>query len=237
MKTRVIILVAFFCSVAEQAHAQFNLSLTSGINNTAYGIGTNLLTRFPNQVSIPVGLDVQYAFGQHAKPVFVAFRAGVSYLSSGYSYLKSDPTLSFSNSSEMVKKYLRVPITLRLYFQPMPLVDRFTLFVGGGVSLHKPLSIELTEVYSSSNSTVKDSKDLSSLAPSSYLFSVLEAGLSYRRIQVSFRFGRSTGNMFIAGFDKNWKVPAANSYYLSQHKEPGDAYEKHRELVLAFKLF
>lgn len=237
MKTRLIITVALICCATKLAHAQFNLSLTSGINNTAYGVGTNLLTRFPNQVSIPVGLDVQYAFGQRAKPVFVAFRAGVSYLSSGYSYFKSDPTLSFSNSSEMVKKYLRIPITLRLYFQPMPLVDRFTLFVGGGVSLHKPLSIELTEVYTSGNSTAKDSKDLSSLAPSTYLFSVLEAGLSYRRIQISFRFGMSTGNMFIAGLDKNWKVPSANSYYLTQHKEPGDAYEKHRELVIAFKLF
>lgn len=238
MKKRNII-ATFILSVVVNmvAQAQFNVSLTSGINNTAYGVGENLLTRFPNQASIPIGLDMQLSIHKHAKSSYVALRTGASYLHSGYDYFRNDPTLSFSTSSELSKKYLRIPFTIRVYFQPMPLVERFTLFIGGGVSIHKPLSIELSETYTTGAKTVKDTREVSSLASATYVFGLVEAGVSYRRLQVSFRFGQSTTNMYIAGIDRTWKVPSSQSYYLTQHREAGEGYEKHRELVLSIQIF
>nr|MCU0368615.1 hypothetical protein [Cyclobacteriaceae bacterium] len=70
-------------------------------------------------------------------------------------------------------------------------------------------------------------------------FSIVEFGVAYKRIEVSFRIQSSLESLYMKELEGNWGVPTEYSEYFERHQteSPIESKEAILELMLSFKLF
>jgi len=242
MKNKSILTILFILIYWPLA-AQFNMHVTTSFASTRYypNLPTvNLLTVFPDKATFTIGAEAEFKIrGPKKKQAYLAFRSGVSFLKAGYEYVQVFPEDDFEATSILEKDYLRIPVIARLYYQPMPLVDHFTLFLGGGVVINKVQNISLSESYISPSEKYADSQNVLAYSKPQYLFSIVEMGVAYKRIEVSFRIQSALESLYMEGLEGNWGVPNEYSEYFERHlsESPIESTEKILELTVSYKIF
>lgn len=243
MKNKPILTTLLFILISWPLAAQFHLHLTTSFASTGYNPNlptVNVLYAFPSKNSFTFGAEAEYKIrGQKKGQTYLSLRSGVSYLKAGYQYVNVFPDSDLEITSVLEKDYLRIPVIARLYHQPMPLVDHFVVFIGGGVVVNRVTHINLSESYISSFENHSDSQDVSAYSKTQYLFSIAELGLAFKRIEVSFRIQSSLENLYMKELEGNWGVPTEFSEYFKRHQteSPIESKEGILELAVSFKIF
>jgi hypothetical protein len=247
-KRNFIFTVLFF--VTTSAWAQIHLMPFVGINSTKLLLGDE----YQNGGNyIFGGVEVQGRL--KAKKIsawHVSVVTGASYLSNGYynNNLFSFPGVSFYSAklTDLSTQYVQVPLTIRLNWQPFPLVEEFQVFFGAGVVDNFLLKAHLTEKTTSVTFSTdifappltahyEDSRDVTDLAAKQSLFSRFEFGFRFKHVQVSYRLSRSLNDMYLTGLENVWKIPASSSAYISGHDTAGSTKAKYSELTIGYRIF
>ena len=183
-------------------------------------------------------------------PVHFSLVSGASYLANGFfenSQFSIVGTYS-AHTIDLTTSYVQLPFVVRLNWQPFPLVEDFHFFMGAGLSYNLLLKAHLAEkttkvsfnsdIYSLSQTTqYQDSQDITKLGVKNSVFSRIELGTRFKRIQVAFRISVSLKDMYYKGLENVWKIPAKESGYISGHTYAGTTHEKYSELVIGYRIF
>ncbi|HEY5690043.1 MAG TPA: hypothetical protein VIS49_01185 [Cyclobacteriaceae bacterium] len=245
-----IIIALFTVTTFTSSLAQINVVPYAGINATkmyepflGYQKGGNFGI---------IGLDIEL----RKKPathqnIYATMTIGVSYLKNGF--YQSDnfgfgTFLYTASVTDRQMEYIQFPVTVRLNWQPFPLVEDWRLFFGAGLTNSMLMSARLSEKYTSvfiSSDLLappvtrhyEDSRDVTDLGKKSSLFTRIELGMIYKRTQVSVRFSKSITNLYYEGIEQTWQIPADDSEYLQANSEDGGIFEKYTEVVIGLRIF
>ena len=167
---------------------------------------------------------------------------GVYYLKNGYqesyyyTFFSGTPKPVYSS---LETKYVEVPVQLRLYIQPLPLIESWTLFFGGGISNNILLDATLDELtveetFGFGIKTYQDNANITEHGQKNYLFSTLEVGMMVKRFRISIRQKKSFQDMYFFGLNGNWDIPSDRSTYMFNHGKTGKLMERHIEILIGF---
>ncbi len=236
--------------VAHAATGQVHLTPFIGINSTSMTKGIFGYEKGGNYIFGGIELEGRLK-PKKISPLHVSLVTGVSYLSNGY-YENSLFALSSiyysASKTDLATRYVQVPIMIKLNWQPFPLVEDFNFFLGAGVSNNILTQARLTENVSKvlfttdifsppQTSHYEDSKDITQFGIKNSLFMRFDAGLRYKRLHIAYRLSMSTGDMYFAGLEKTWAIPASESGYISGHTSAGSTNLKYSELVIGCRIF
>lgn len=253
MKVKVIILMCLL--IALNIHGQKRLSITPfvGINSTKMNMTDATYQKYERGGDFFLaGFETQVLLtNKHKRFGFFAL-TGASYLANGY---RSSGGIKFSNlfysyrSIDLKQKFVQIPVVLKLSWQPLPLIDDFTVFTGAGVNFNLLQEATLTEdaIEYFDNSDVmnpppvtnnySDKADITDMGRPVSLFRRWEVGINYKRVQISWRMTTSMQDIYYVGLENNWDVPQSNSIYLSARDLNGKIREKYVEIALGFRIF
>jgi len=223
------------------AEAQFNASAVLGFNNTS--IGSSKESKLPTSRQLTVGLEVEALLkGKHLRSTYFSLNTGVYYLKNGYK--ESYYYTLFTGTprpiySSLETTYVEIPLQLRLHIQPLPLIESWTIFFGGGISNNILLDASLNELtveegFGTGIQTYSDNQTITDYGKKSYLFSTLEIGMMVNRFRIIIRKKTSLQDMYFEGLTGNWGVPADRSTYMVNHDNTGKLTERHIEVLVAF---
>ena len=186
----------------------------------------------------------------------ISLVTGASYLANGfytnqlfaydlgyYKYFKAQNT-------DLTTRYIQIPFELKFNYQPFPLIEDFTIFFGGGVTLNYLQKATLTEKTTEVKDfglntpitppvtvTYEDSRDITSLGVKQSLFTRFEIGMKYNRIHLAFRLSTSLQDMYYSGLQNNWNIPETYSYYINSHNQSGKTTIKSSEFVVGYRIY
>ncbi|MBL7872231.1 MAG: hypothetical protein JNM78_11505 [Cyclobacteriaceae bacterium] len=236
------IFVLLLCVLlASKAISQFRATAILGLNNTS--IGSSATIKLPTSRQLTGGLEIETLLrGKHLRSAYLSLNTGAFYLKNGfeesyyYTFFGGDKKPIYSS---LETSYLMVPLQGRLYLQPLPLIESWTIFIGGGVSANLLLDASLNELtveetFGSGVKTYSDNKNIKNYGEKYYLFSVLEIGMMIKRFKIIFRQKKSLQDMYFSGLDGNWKIPPDRSTYMINHKATGKLTERHIEILVGF---
>jgi len=245
-----IIITVIFVGASIGLIAQVNIIPFAGVNSTrmyqSYGYekgGTYGIA----------GLEIELRKKPKTQNSFYAtLVTGLSYLNNGYykseNFSYNAISLYTASITDRQMEYIQVPIILKLNWQPFPLVEDWKMFLGIGVSNSILLRAHLAESYTRVilNNDIsappvtehyEDKLNVTRLGVNHSLFTRIDVGMIYKRIQLSFRFSKAITNLYYTGLEKSWKVPADNSQYLKANTDNGGTFEKYTEIVVGYRLF
>lgn len=249
------LIVPFCLLIAVATYAQRRLSITpfAGINSTKMNMSDANIQKYERGGNFFfAGIETQVLLTDKRKRLGVLALTGATYLANGY---RSSGGIKFSDvfysyrSIDLTQKYVQLPVVLKLNWQPLPLIDEFSLFVGAGINfnlLQKALltekAIEYFDEYDVMDPppvahTYSDTQDISAMGRSVSIFGRWEVGINYKRVQISWRMTTSMQDMFYRGLENNWGVPQSNSTYLSARDMNGKIKEKYVELTFGYRIF
>lgn len=242
-------MVVVFLFLAFTATGQIYITPFAGISSTRLKLGFD----YKNGGNYPVaGLEIEGRLKPHKISSFhFAFVTGASYLANGYyeNDLFSIGTSFYeSRNTNLTTTYLQIPLMLKLYWQPFPLMEDFQFYFGAGVSNNFLLKSHLTEkstnvffstdIFAPPQTTeYQDSRDITNLGVKSSLFSRIDFGVRFKRVQVALRISVSFQDMYYQGLENVWAIPAKESAYISGHTSAGTTKEKYSELVVGYRIF
>ncbi len=249
MKRSTLLLVVILCFRIHLLNAQVNITPYAGMNSTK--MNDHFLGFEKGGSFAFVGVEVELRLKPRVhRPVYPTLVTGISYLKNGF--INSDNfsigQLSYIASiTDRKMEYVRIPVVVRLHWQPFPLVEEWTLFVGAGVSNNVLLSAHLREKYTSVlissdllappvTEQYQDSRDVTDLGKKQSLFTQFEVGMAYKKVQVSFRVSKSVTDLYYTGLENSWGLPADESDYLKAYNADGRIAEKYVEITLGYKL-
>ena len=250
MNMRIFVVIAFITAFSFTGMTQVNVIPYAGLNTTRMYqpfIGYQKGGSF-GLFGLDIELRKRPSSHQHIYPTMAI---GVSYLKNGF--YQSDNfgfgTFFYTASvTDRQMEYVQFPVTVRLNWQPFPLVEDWKLFIGAGVSSSLLLSAHLSEAYTSImmssdllappvTKQYEDSRDVTDLGKKSSMFTRIELGMMYRRVQVSVRYSKSITDLYYQGIEQNWQIPADDSEYLQANNEDGGIFEKYSEIVIGVRIF
>lgn len=244
------IITIIFVSLSIGLIAQVNIIPFAGVNSTrmyqSYGYqkgGTYGI----------VGLEIELRKPPKAhKPVYLTLSTGLSYLNNGYykSTNFSFNAVSFyiASITDRQMEYMQVPIMLKLNWQPFPLVEEWKMFLGFGVSNSFLLKSRLAESYTkvTLNNDIsappvtehyEDQLNITRIGVNHSLFTRIDVGMIYKRIQLSFRVSRSITDLYAKGIEMSWSVPTEHSEYITANQTIGGTFERYTEIVVGLRVF
>jgi predicted DNA binding CopG/RHH family protein len=245
-KSVAILLLILTYSVSGQIH----LTPFVGLNSTRMTTGLFGYENGGNYIFGGIELEGRLK-PKKISPFHLSVVTGVSYLNNGFfeNSLFSFSSLVYTASrTDLTTQYVQIPLMVKLNWQPFPLVEDFYVFMGGGVSNNMLLKAHLAENYTTSILTFdiyslpqtthyEDSQDITQYGVKNSLFTRMDFGLRYKKIQIAFRLSLSTADMYYKGLENTWGVPATKSGYISGHTSAGSTKEKYSELVIGYRLF
>lgn len=229
--------------------AQVNIIPYAGMNSTRIYDGI----LYQNGGAFWVaGMELQLALKpKRSGRIHVSLATGASYLRNGFYYSGnfSYTALDFYTQriTDLRTEYLQIPVTLRLNWEPFPLVEDWKIFLGLGIChntlIKSVLSEKYTEVTLNADvlappevASYEDSRDVTGYGEKSSLFRRIELGMKYKRLQVTYRLSRSMTDLYRTGLEDEWNVPDEDSWYINAYQDSGKIIEKHTELVVGFRL-
>lgn len=188
--------------------------------------------------------------GKERKALYLSVATGASYLNNGFYYSSNIAytavNLYIQRISDLKTRYLQVPITVRLNWQPFPLVEEWMVFLGLGACHNTLIEATLEEKYTEvmlnadilatpQVTNYQDRGNITAYGEKTSLFGRVELGMKYKRLQVSYRLSRSFTEMYRTGLEADWAVPDEESWYIDAYHDAGKIIEKHAELVVGFR--
>jgi hypothetical protein len=246
-KTITLSLWIMLWHVASQA--QVNLTPYVGMNSTRIYDGIS----FENGGAFVVtGLEIELARkARHHGKVYLSMATGASYLRNGFYYSSNFAyaavNLYTQRITDLKMQGVQIPLTLRLHWQPFPLVEDWQIFLGAGACrntlIKSTLEERYTEVYLNEDvlappvvTAYEDSRDVSGYGEKNSWFRRIELGMTYKRLQIMYRLSKSLNDMYYAGLEDDWNIPDDESWYIDAHQESGKIIEKYSELVVGFRI-
>jgi hypothetical protein len=119
--------------------AQFSITPFVGLNTTKMTESYSGYANGGNYGIIGVEIEKQFQLKQYS-PISFSLVTGLSYLPNGFNRT-SISTISIGTGSYSYEKtniemqYWQVPVMARIYWRPFALVENWSLFFGGGVSI------------------------------------------------------------------------------------------------------
>lgn len=223
------------------AKAQFRASVVMGLNNTTIGSAKD--SKLPTSRQFTSGLEIETLLkGKHLRSTYFSVNTGAYFLKNGYNesyYYTGFTGTKFPIQSLLETTYVEIPVQLRLYIQPMPLIETWTIFLGGGISNNLLLKASLNELtveqgFGTGVQTYSDNQNITDYGQKSYLFSTIEIGMMINRFRVIIRQKKSLQDMYFQGLNGKWGVPADRSTYMVNHDSTGKLTERHIEVLVAF---
>ncbi len=228
--------------------AQISVNPFVGINSTKMNNGYY----FENGGAFGLGgIEIEWRKKpkQHHQ-LYLTLATGISYLSNGFyhstnfSYTAVD--FYTQEIADLKMQYWQVPLTIRVNWQPFPLVEDWKIFLGLGVCnnilIKSTLHEKYTEVFLNDDplappvvTSFEDSRDITASGKKSSLFRRVEFGMKYKRVQLSYRLSKSLADLYHSGLENDWNVPDDKSWYIDSHNSAGKTTEKYSELVAAFR--
>ncbi len=197
-----------------------------------------------------VGIDIEKLFKFRKYSMFnISAVSGASYLANGFSRdisYNSFNIVSSLASTELKTKYLQVPLTMRLNWQPFALMEGWKIFCGGGITYNYLMKSELSEketVITQSTAVLlappltvnyEDSGEITEYGPKNSLFLRLELGNKFKHFHFAYRYNLSLTDMHHHGFESDWNVPEDRSEYMSPYDWNGKRTEKYHEFVVGW---
>ncbi len=239
--------------------AQFSFTPFAGLNSTKMSESYSGYAKGGNYGIIGVEIEKQFKLKPYS-PFSFSLISGVSYLANGFERTSSF-TLSFGSGTysyevtNLQMRYWQVPLIARINFRPFALVEDWRLFFGAGISFNQlsyaHLAEQVSEVKISSSSFLsypglypppplnfyQDSRDVTSFGVKNPLFQRIEFGMKFKHVQVTWRISVSLQDMYFKGIEKNWQVPATNSFYIGAHNSRGITNEKYSEIVFGWRFY
>lgn len=246
MKQKAILFVIL--GLSHMARGQINITPYAGINSTRIYDGI----LYQNGGSFLVaGAELELALKpKQSGRIYVSLATGASYLKNGFYYSGnfSYNALNFYTQriTDLKTEHLQIPVTLRLNWQPFPLVEDWKVFLGLGICHNTLMKSVLEEQYTEVTlnddilappevTSYADSRDVTNYGETSSLFRRIELGMKYKRLQVTYRLSRSMTDLYRSGLEEDWNVPDDNSWYIGAYQDSGKIIEKHTELVVGFR--
>lgn len=228
--------------------AQVNITPYAGLNSTRIYDGI----LYKNGGAFPVaGVELELAIKRRQSGrTHLSLATGASYLNNGFYYSGnfSYTALNFYTQqiTDLNTAYFQVPVTLRLNWQPFPLVEDWRVFLGLGVCHNTLIKSTLAEKYSEVTLSAdvlappqvvsyEDTRDVTDYGEKSSLFRRVELGMKYKRFQATYRLSRSITDLYRTGIEKDWNVPDEVSWYINAYQDSGKIIEKSTELVVGFR--
>lgn len=248
MKRSILLLVVIIFFSIQWLNAQVNIIPLVGMNSTkmyqSYGYLKGGSYGFAG-----LELELRLRPRGHQK-IYPTLITGVSYLKNGYYYSDNfsfSQFLYIASITDRKMEYVRIPVILRINWQPFPLVEDWKMFFGAGVSNNLLLSAHLREKYTSVGISsdllappvteqYEDSRDVTDLGKKQSLFTQFEIGMVYKKVQVSFRVSKSITDLYYTGLENSWAVPADDSDYMEANLAEGRIAEKYVEITIGYKL-
>lgn len=242
-------MVVVSLALAAPAIAQLNMKFALGINSTSINNGEKdsyYVSEFPKEINLTAGIEAEYSLrGESLMPGHVSFVSGLYYLKNGYAdnYFFDLFGTQLGYESNFTSSYVQLPMLIRYNFRPLPLVEDFTLFFGGGVSNNILLKAELKESYTDipclgcGIDTYSDEGNITQYGRKVSFFGHVEAGFQLKRTQVMLRHKRSLQDMYFKNLEGNWGVPPESSHYMLLYNQTGKLREIHWELLISYRLF
>lgn len=241
----IVLLVVLWYS----ASGQISLTPFVGMNSTKIYGG---IVYENGGASALTGVDLEIARNpRHHKSVYLAIATGATYMRNGfyYSWNFSFPALnSYSHSiTDLRTQNVEVPLTLRLHWQPFPLVEEWKIFMGIGACYSTVIKSTLQESYTEVNmsedflappvvTSYADGRDVTGYGRNNSLYSRIELGIKYKRLQLCYRLSKSLTDLYRTGLEEDWNVPDNDSWYIKTHQDVGKIIEKYSELAVGFRL-
>jgi hypothetical protein len=246
MKEKVILFAIF--GLSQLAAAQVNITPFAGMNSTR--IYDGILYQNGGAFLI-AGAELELALKpKRSGRIYISLATGGSYLKNGFYYSGnfSYTGLNFYTQriTELRSEYLQIPVTLRLNWQPFPLVEDWKVFLGLGICHNTLIKSVLAEKYTEVTlnddvlappqvTSYADSRDVMGYGEKSSMFRRIELGMKYKQLQVTYRLSRSMTDLYRTGIEDDWNVPDENSWYIDAHQDAGKIIEKYTELVVGFR--
>jgi hypothetical protein len=186
---------------------------------------------------------------QH-RDIYVAVATGASFMNNGFYYSTNFAyaavNLYTQRITDLKTQNIQIPLTLRLHWQPFPLVEDWKIFLGLGtcqnMQMKSTMEEKYTEVYLNDDvlapptvTRYEDSGDLTGYGKKNSLFRRIELGMKYKRLQLCYRLSKSLTDLYHTGLEDDWSVPEDKSWYLRAHHDAGKIIEKYSELVVGFR--
>jgi hypothetical protein len=225
--------------------AQWNFTPFVGLNSTrlsqdyGYAKGGNFAI---------YGVEAERTFVfQKYSPLSISLMSGVSYLPLGFNRENSFSVLNayYYQKTNIETTYWQVPLMARINWRPSPLMEDWHIFFGVGINYniltYAHIEEQATDVpitllyYPPTAVSYQDSRDVTNIAVTHSIFERFEVGMKFKHLQVSWRLSFSTQDMYYRGLDKNWQVPANDSFYISSHNSRGITKEKYSEVVFGWR--
>lgn len=228
--------------------AQVSLTPYVGMNSTK--IYTGILYQNGGASSV-TGFDLEFSRNprQH-KNINLAIATGATYMRNRFYYSESIafPALNIYSHSitDLRTQNVQVPFTLRLYWQPFPLVEEWRVFLGVGTCGNMLIRSTLKEMYTEVRhnddllappivTSYADARDVAGYGDKNSIFSTIELGVKYQRLQLCYRLSKSLTDLYRTGLEDDWNVPDNKSWYIDAHQDVGKIVEKYSELVVGFR--
>ena len=199
------------------------------------------------------GAEIEYGWKRFDSRVHMTVMSGVSYLDIDFSNTNNLSVADFfywHYTTSTNTEYLRIPLMLKLNWQPSPLLEQWIVFFGFGatanVLMKSTIAEETTIVAYNDGSTFRppptieqyeDSRDVTSLSESMYLFSRVELGMRLKKIHFSFRISKSYKDMYLKGLENTWAVPQDESLYMRSYRQNGKIKERYVELTFGYVIW
>jgi hypothetical protein len=199
-----------------------------------------------------VGIEVEIGRNRLMKSSGITLCSGISYLDIDYNKnynLAAGDFFYFHHSTSVSTKYVQVPLMLKINWQPSPLLEEWVVSIGLGISnnflLDASIEEEATIVTYQTGAPqppptiekYEDSKNVTDLAKSFYVFRRIDITMRLKRIQFAARFSNSLQDMYYKGLEREWAVPADESQYIRGKNEEGKMKERYIELVFGYVLW
>lgn len=236
--------------VALSLHAsgQVNITPYAGMNSTRIYDG---LMYQNGGAFVVAGLEVEFGLARRQSGrTQLSVATGASYIKNGFYYSSnfSYTALDFYTQriTDLKTEYLQVPLTIRLNWQPFPLVEDWKVFLGVGLCHNTLIKSTLAEKYTEVQlnadiyappqvKSYEDSRDVTGYGEKTSLFRRVELGMKYKRFQVTYRLSRSITDLYRTGLEEDWNVPDEDSWYIKANQDSGRIIEKSTELVIGFR--
>jgi hypothetical protein len=199
------------------------------------------------------GVETEYGFNRLVNRSNLTIMTGISYLDIDYS---NTTNFSFAEfiyhhyTTSTNTQYVQVPLMIKLNWQPSPLIEHWVVFLGLGVSANFVMKSTIEEEATTVNyfpsetfpppptvEQYEDSRDVTDLGESMYLFRRIELGTRFKKFHFALRFTTSLKDMYHHELEGDWAVPEEESMYMRSHNANGKIKERYIELAFGYVLW